>query len=176
MSSSGDPLAHRAKAELQRQRAIEASNAAATSNRRQAEIDSARAADAAVTKARRLADPVAAEGQHSEGCGCDREVHYRHLDDFNVEHERLQFDITHTYREHWFSVGIERATERHFLSFPVSARVVDYMEYYFITETAYYSYIADPATADTFAEECRPQLHDDLLFIPPTATNRGSAQ
>ncbi|WP_280830785.1 hypothetical protein [Mycolicibacterium frederiksbergense] len=88
----------------------------------------------------------------------------------------MQFDITHTFREHWFSLGIERTTGRHFLSFPVSVRVADYMEYYSITEANYHSYLADPTTAIAFADECRDRLHDDLLFIPPPPTNRGSAR
>lgn len=40
----------------------------------------------------------------------------------------MKFDITHTHREHWFSVGIERTTGRHFLAFPVSVGVADYMD------------------------------------------------
>jgi len=88
----------------------------------------------------------------------------------------MKFDITHTYREHWFSVGIERTTERHFLAFPVSVGVADYMEYYSITPADYSSYVIDPSAALAFAEECRSRLHDDLLFIPPLLTNRGSAR
>jgi hypothetical protein len=86
----------------------------------------------------------------------------------------LTFNTTHVFREHWFALRIESTTGRHFLSIPVSARVVDYEEYYAISDAEYLAFIDNPASADAFADGCRRREHDDQLMIPPPPSNRGS--
>ncbi|WP_234788003.1 hypothetical protein [Mycolicibacterium setense] len=87
----------------------------------------------------------------------------------------MKFETTHVFREHWFSLGIESTTGCFFLSIPVSVRIADYTEYYQISEACYRSFSDDPRSAIPFADQCRRQEHDDLLFIPPPPTNRGTA-
>ncbi|MCC4909342.1 hypothetical protein [Microbacterium sp. cx-59] len=55
----------------------------------------------------------------------------------------------------------------------MSNGVVDYEEYYELTEAQYDVFVADRASAATFAEECRKHEHDALLLRKP-GSNRGT--
>ncbi|MBZ4488282.1 hypothetical protein LQ938_13890 [Microbacterium sp. cx-55] len=83
------------------------------------------------------------------------------------------FDDTYFSRQDRFSVGTERPSGRFYLSIPVSNGVVDYEEYYELTEAQYEVFVTDRASAATFAEECRKHEHDALLLRKPGA-NRGT--
>ncbi len=76
-------------------------------------------------------------------------------------------------KEHRFSVGVEEESGRMFVSIPVSSRIVDYGEYYEISESDYVLFVRDPAAAVGFVTECRSRLHDDLLIVEP-GWNRGT--
>jgi len=76
-------------------------------------------------------------------------------------------------RELRYSLGVDEESGRHFASLPVSNGVVDYEEYYELTDELYVRLLADPAAAVAFVEECRRHEHDDLLMQQP-GSNRGT--
>lgn len=76
-------------------------------------------------------------------------------------------------RENHYSLGIDRDSGKRYASFPVSIGVADYEEYYELTSAQYASWLADPALALAFVEECRRHEHDDLLMQRP-GRNRGT--
>jgi hypothetical protein len=75
-------------------------------------------------------------------------------------------------RENLYSLGIDELSGRHYASLPVTIGVVDYEEYYELTDDEYARFMADPVSATTFIEECRHHEHDELLLQKP-GSNRG---
>ena len=45
--------------------------------------------------------------------------------------------------------------------------LVDYDEYYRLTQDEHRSFVVDIAKATAFAEECRQRWRDDRLILPP---------
>lgn len=76
-------------------------------------------------------------------------------------------------REDRYSIGVESALGRHYLSIPVSSGVADYKEYYEITPEQHRVFREDRDEALQFAEACRRREHDDLLIEKP-GWNRGT--
>lgn len=76
-------------------------------------------------------------------------------------------------REERYSLGVDLGSGAHYASLPVSTGVVDYEEYYALTEPQYERLLADPAAAVAFVEECRRRERDDLLLQQP-GWNRGT--
>ncbi|KQW08039.1 hypothetical protein ASC66_03585 [Leifsonia sp. Root4] len=72
-----------------------------------------------------------------------------------------------------YSLGTDEESGRRFASLPVSAGVVDYEEYYELTDEQFAQLLAVPTDAVTFIEECRRREHDDLLLQNP-GWNRGT--
>ena len=77
-----------------------------------------------------------------------------------------------TSREHLYSLGVDELSGRHYASLPVTIGVADYEEYYQLTDEEYAHFMADPASAAAFIEECREHQHDELLMQKP-GWNRG---
>ena len=77
-------------------------------------------------------------------------------------------------REDRYSLGIDLDSGRHFASVPVSNGVVDYEEYFALTDEQYEEFLDEPAVAVDFIEDCRWRLHDELLMVKP-GSNRGIA-
>lgn len=75
-------------------------------------------------------------------------------------------------RDHWYSLGTDTQTGRPYLSIPVANRLVDYEEYYLLTETEYHRLIAEASEAAAFASACRDRCHDDRLILKP-GSDRG---
>lgn len=75
--------------------------------------------------------------------------------------------------EHRFSLGIEEASGRYYLSIPVSNAVVDYEEYYAIGVDEFERFRDDLRAALEFAQRCRMRLMDSRLIVQPGA-NRGT--
>jgi len=71
-----------------------------------------------------------------------------------------------------FSLGVDDESGRPYVSFPVTASSAEYEEYYELTPAQYADYLAEPATALDFVNECRRREHDDLLMQKP-GWNRG---
>ncbi len=70
-------------------------------------------------------------------------------------------------REERFSLGVEAASGRYYLSIPVANGMVDYEEYYEIDRAAFERYRVEPASAKGFVERCRNREADDLLMMKP---------
>ncbi|WP_412528654.1 hypothetical protein [Burkholderia lata] len=76
-------------------------------------------------------------------------------------------------KEDRYSVGVELDSGRYYLSIPVSNGMVDYEEYYEITESQAKEFSENKVLANDFANKCRNRLVDDSLIIKPGA-NRGT--
>ena len=70
-------------------------------------------------------------------------------------------------RERRFSIGTDLRTGDPYLSIPVGNMLVDYDEYYRLTQDEHRSFVVDIAKATAFAEECRQRWRDDRLILPP---------
>jgi hypothetical protein len=86
----------------------------------------------------------------------------------------LKFDETLVNRTERFALGVETTTGRHYVSIPVSSRLVDYEEYYAISEKSYALFLIDSAAALAFVERCRNRLEDEHLMFAP-GSDRGVA-
>ncbi|MDP9028205.1 MAG: hypothetical protein M3N46_11775 [Actinomycetota bacterium] len=75
-------------------------------------------------------------------------------------------------QENRYGLGVDTDSGKHFLAIPVTIGVADYNEYYEVTDVVFTHYLADPASALDFAEECRLREHDELLILKP-GWNRG---
>jgi hypothetical protein len=76
-------------------------------------------------------------------------------------------------RQNRYSLGVDEVSGRHYASLPVSTGVVDYEEYYELTDEQFALFLADSASAVRFIEECRLHEHDELLVQKP-GWNRGT--
>jgi hypothetical protein len=85
----------------------------------------------------------------------------------------MKFDDTYFSREDRYSIGVESTSGRYYASIPVSNGIVDYEEYYELTEDQYHEFLRDREAAIEFIEACRRREHDDLLLQRP-GNNRGT--
>ena len=71
-------------------------------------------------------------------------------------------------REFRFSLGVEAATGRYFLSTPVSGRMLaaEYEAYFAIDGAEFERFRADPSSAEDFLERCRNHANEDRLVYP----------
>lgn len=76
-------------------------------------------------------------------------------------------------REDRYSLGLDLESNRHYASLPVSNRMVDYEEYFVLSDVEYANYLANPTAAIAFIDECRRHEHDDRLMQPP-GSDRGT--
>lgn len=76
-------------------------------------------------------------------------------------------------REHRYSLGTEEDSGRRYLSIPVSSGLVDYEEFYEISEEQYSLFLVDSGAAAVFVDECRAHTHEGLLIQKP-GWNRGT--
>ncbi len=72
-----------------------------------------------------------------------------------------------------YSLGIEKDSGKYYLSIPVSNHLVDYEEYYELSEDEFQLFERDGNSAKNFAEECRKRNHDSRLIQKP-GTMRGA--
>ncbi|WP_090681008.1 hypothetical protein [Paraburkholderia phenazinium] len=86
----------------------------------------------------------------------------------------MKFEDCFVSAEHRFAIGREIDSGRYYPSIPVSNRLVDYDEYYEITESDTERFRNDPGLAWQFAEKCRNRMMDDALIIKP-GPDRGVA-
>ncbi len=86
----------------------------------------------------------------------------------------MKFEDTFFSKEHRFSVGIERASGKYYLSIPVTNGIVDYEEYYEIEKSQFEEYKLNPGLACEFADKCRKRHFDHLLILKP-GKDRGIA-
>ncbi|BBZ15198.1 hypothetical protein BST20_18015 [Mycobacterium branderi] len=85
----------------------------------------------------------------------------------------MNFTDTHFSREGRYWLGKETDSGRSYLGIPISNRMVDYIEFYWINDAQYRSFAENQDLAFEFAEACRRREHDDLLVFTP-GTDRGT--
>lgn len=66
-----------------------------------------------------------------------------------------------------FSIGIEEASGRCYVSFPVRNEHAEYEEYYEIDRARFTQFQRDAAAALAFVTACRNRERDDLLIVKP---------
>lgn len=78
------------------------------------------------------------------------------------------FHDLYVFREMQFSVGIDRATSKHYVSFlQVTANRRSEFEVYFGLPDTYEEYVGtDPAKLEEFVNQCRQGLHAELQISP----------
>src|SRR4051812_15443518 len=86
--------------------------------------------------------------------------------------EEVRFEEALVSGPHRYSLGIEVDSGRHYVAIPVSNQMVDYMEYYKLSDDEYQVFSNDGSLALGFADSCRRREQDDRLFMQPGA-NRG---
>ncbi|MBO0679076.1 hypothetical protein JRC04_16550 [Mycolicibacterium sp. S2-37] len=84
----------------------------------------------------------------------------------------MKFEKSFVSRESRYSLGIEADSHSHYIAIPMSNRMIDYMEYYKLSEHEFQDFLEDPAAASEFAESCRRREQDSRLFMQP-GTDRG---
>jgi len=77
-------------------------------------------------------------------------------------------------REDRYSLGVDLETGRHYASLPVSNGVVDYEEYFELSDIQFAAFLVNRDEALAFVDACRRREHDELLMVQPGA-NRGTA-
>ena len=85
---------------------------------------------------------------------------------------KLKFEKAFVSRENRYSLGVEADSGRHYMAIPVSNQMVDYMEYYKLSDEEYEAFSNDGSLALDFADSCRRREQDDRLFMQP-GTDRG---
>lgn len=79
----------------------------------------------------------------------------------------MKFEDTFFSREERYSIGIEKESGRYYLSIPVTNHMIDYEEYYEISENDYNILLGNADVAVNFAKQCKRREKDDLLIVKP---------
>ena len=83
-----------------------------------------------------------------------------------------RFVDAHVSRAHRFALGRDSVGGTPYLAVPVRNRMVDYEEYYRLSDAEYATFHDDEAAAARFADACRRREHDDRLILQP-GSDRG---
>lgn len=67
----------------------------------------------------------------------------------------MRFEKTFVSGEYRYSLGVETDSGLHYLAIPVSNRLVDYLEYYKLSDDEYQAFHDDTGQAREFADSCR---------------------
>jgi hypothetical protein len=70
-------------------------------------------------------------------------------------------------REHCYALGRDHELDCFYLSIPVSNPMVDYEEYYRLSDADFDALMDDFGAARDFADRCRRREMDDRLMIKP---------
>jgi hypothetical protein len=84
----------------------------------------------------------------------------------------MKFEKSFVSREQRYSLGTETESGLHYLAVPVSNQMIDYMEYYKLSDEEYEALRGDSDLARDFADSCRRHERDERLFMQP-GTDRG---
>lgn len=76
-------------------------------------------------------------------------------------------------RENMFTLGRDQQTGDAYLSIPVVNRIVDYDEYYRLSEEEFERLRSDEEAGAAFAKSCRERREDERLILQPGA-DRGT--
>ena len=72
-----------------------------------------------------------------------------------------------------FSIGVDHKSGEKYLSIPVTIGIVDYEEYYAISEEEERLFLGHSQRAKIFADDCRAHKEDSRLIVKP-GWNRGT--
>lgn len=86
----------------------------------------------------------------------------------------MKFQDIAVNREQRYALGTEQDSGKHYVSIPVSNGLVDYEEYYEISNEEFERYRADLASALPLVEQARQRQVDDRLIQKP-GSKRGTA-
>jgi hypothetical protein len=84
----------------------------------------------------------------------------------------MRFEKAFVSRENRYSLGVEVESGVHYAAIPVSNQLVDYMEYYKLSDDEYERFLGEPSQALEFVESCRNRQQDQRLFMKP-GSDRG---
>ena len=84
----------------------------------------------------------------------------------------MTFENAYVSRENRYALGVDIESGSHYIAIPVSNQLVDYMEYYKLSNDEYKAFREDASLALQFADSCRRREKDELLFMQP-GTDRG---
>lgn len=79
----------------------------------------------------------------------------------------VSFVKTFLSQKYRYWLGHEKDSGRPILGIPVSNRMVDYIEYYWLTPNQYDEFVANDIAAGAFADACRRREQDELLAFRP---------
>lgn len=85
----------------------------------------------------------------------------------------MKFKDTNFSKEHRFSIGIEVLSHKHYISFPVHNGMVEYEEYYELSEKEYLDFVGDINKALPLLKRCRQKNEEERLLYQPSIV-RGS--
>ncbi|MCV7178536.1 hypothetical protein CG716_29335 [Mycolicibacterium sphagni] len=84
-----------------------------------------------------------------------------------------RFEDTYFSREDRYSLGLDLEAGGFYASFPVTIGIIDYEEYYKLTQEQYETFLHNHSAALDFVNSCRRHERDDLLIEKP-GWNRGT--
>lgn len=84
----------------------------------------------------------------------------------------MRFRPIYASREHRYALERDGETGDPVLSIPVSNTLMDYTEWYVISESELDGFLSDEPSAQAFAKQCGNHEHDDRLVLKP-GTDRG---
>ncbi|MBF0208449.1 MAG: hypothetical protein HQK53_16340 [Oligoflexia bacterium] len=76
-------------------------------------------------------------------------------------------------KEHRFSIGVDEESNKYYISFPAYNGMVEYEEYYKISEQEYLNFIVDLNNALILLQRCRERNEENRLLYQPSI-KRGS--
>lgn len=85
-----------------------------------------------------------------------------------------RFTDIHVSRQGRYSLGRDGDEHCYFLAIPVANQMVDYEEYYRLTDPEYDIFVHDDGKAKAFADACRLRKNDSRLILTP-GSDRGVA-
>ena len=85
-----------------------------------------------------------------------------------------RFHVTSHNKQGRFALGHDTHDNSKFIAIPVANRMVDYEEYYRLSDAEFAAFEADEAAALAFADTCRQRAQDERLILKP-GSDRGTA-
>lgn len=86
----------------------------------------------------------------------------------------VNFQDTFFSKDGLYSIGVESTSGWYYASIPVGNGVLDYEEYYELTQHQYGEFLRDSSAAIALVRACRRREHDGLLLQRPGG-NRGTS-
>lgn len=85
----------------------------------------------------------------------------------------MKFIVSKFSRELRFSIGIEQESSKYFISFPAYNGMVEYEEYYEISQQEFHNFSLDLNNASAILQRCRERKEENRLLYQPSI-KRGS--